>query len=543
MSPRGSILASITAFFIADSRRRLAVAVVWVLAFVAMLGLSGWIGHNGIARSVEEKASEELSRYTELNRNVIATFAFMHANMSAEPCTEAFQEQLRVVAYLPDGLNEFLYAPGGVAHCTVSEFHLPEPVAFGTPDVPAEANSGRPIWFDRDLAFVGMPGLTGTIVGSEPYAVVVPPQEIEPVVPAWMRVEMGLAAEGTWWHRYGERGIQESYANSLQGGFPGLFASQFYRKNCDEDGVHCIVAEVDLGGLFRSLLAPLLVALIGAIAVASWAAHEALRCMRRYWSFESRFLRAFGPESVVCTYQPFLKVSDGGICGCEVLVRWRDLDGSIVTPDRFLPIVERNDLTFRLTEIVVAKAFEELISLARRDRPLQVSFNIFPRDLDHAKLIPLFSGFLEDRERFSVVVEVIESEAMPLDQAQAEIEALLAAGIFTHIDDFGVGYSNIHNLAALSVHAVKVDRAFAMASEGTMLDRMLLPAIAMIRTCGHLVCVEGVESAERLRLLSNGEIGADFVQGYHVSRPLPVDQFRQFLRDARELPDRFGVAA
>jgi len=537
-------LARIAALFIADSRRRMAIVAVWLLAFTMMMGLSAWIGQNAVGTFVEDKARDELVSYTALKDNVVSTFSFMHAHMTAEPCSEAFQEQLRVVAFLPDGLNEFMYAPGGVAHCTVSEFPFPEPVAFGEPDIQAEANFGRAVWFDRDLAFIGMPGHTGSIVTSEPFATIVPARDMQPSVPAWMSVEMGLFAAATWWHRFGEEGLFDRYQSSLEkGGIGGTLASLRFRKYCADDGVHCVLADIAPTGLLKTILAPFLIALIGAIAVASWLSHEALAFLRRYWSFEARFLRHFGPGSVVCTYQPFLKVSDGSIGGCEVLVRWRDVDGSVVSPDRFLPIVERNGMTFRLTELVVAKAYEELASLSFPKKPFNVAFNIFPRDLDHQRLIPLFAGFLADRERFSVVVEVIESEAMPLGLAQIEIEALRGAGIFTHIDDFGVGYSNIHNLAALSVHAVKVDRAFAMAAEGTMLDGMLLPAIAMIRTCGHLVCVEGVETAERLKLLSEEGIGADFVQGYYISRPLPIAEFQQFLERAESRCEQAAEAA
>jgi sensor c-di-GMP phosphodiesterase-like protein len=523
-------MAGIAAIFIADSRRRLAATGVWLVIFVLMIGVSAWVAQSQIGKLVDEEASEELHRFTQLKRNVISTFEFMHAEMTAQPCTPAFHEQLRIVAYLPDGLNEFFYAPGGVAHCSVNVPHFDEPVDFGTPDIAADANSGRSVWVDRDLGFVGLPGHTGTLVASEPFATVVPPQSIEPSVPSWARVEMGLWTGSRWWHRAGSEGVHDRYLAARQaGGLAGMLSLPLYRMYCDEDGLHCVVVELDYGGIIREMLAPILLALLGAVALASWSAHAALRRIRQYWSFEARFLRHFGPETMVCTYQPILQVSDGRICGCEVLVRWRDLDGTIVSPDRFLPIVERNGLTFRLTRIVVDKAFDELSRHVPEDHPLQISFNIFPRDLDHGKLIPLLGRFLAEPGRFSPAVEIIESEAMPLASAQAEIEALLAAGVVTHIDDFGVGYSNIHNLAALSVHAVKLDRAFAMAPEGSMLDRMLLPAISMIRTCGHLVCVEGVENAERLELLSKEGIGADFIQGYHLSKPLSVEEFSRFI--------------
>ncbi len=518
----------IAAIFVADSRRRVAAMLLAFLAFVLVLALAFAVGSRHTAGLIETEAREELARFTVLKRSAISTFEVMHREVTAEPCSLAFLDQLRSIAYLPDGLSQFFYAPGGVARCSATVASYDPPIDFGRPDVEADENGGRSLWLDRDLAFAQLPGLQGHLLGSEPFAVVVPRHDLEPSVPDWLKVELVLAApSGQWWHRSGEAGVYTSVLERTNGAQAlASLRRAFNQLHCDDR--HCVAATIDPAAFVSHVAPQMFLALLAALSVAAGVGAAALRMIRRYWAFESRFLRNLGPDSIVCVYQPVLQVRDGGVCGCEVLVRWRDLDGTIVSPDRFLGIVERRQLTFRLTELVVQKAYRELAQIVPPGRPLQISFNIFPRDLDHRRLVPLFEPFLRERERFSVVVEVIECEEMPLEVAQAEIEALLAAGIYTHIDDFGVGFSNIHNLAALSVHAVKLDRAFAMAQEGEMLDRMLLPAIAMIRTCGHLVCVEGVENRERLEQLVSG-VGADYLQGYHVSRPLSAADFVGFL--------------
>ena len=90
-------------------------------------------------------------------------------------------------------------------------------------------------------------------------------------------------------------------------------------------------------------------------------------------AFEARFLRHFDAKSIICTYQPILSLDNDSIHGCEVLVRWRDVDGSVVFPDQFLPIIERRGLTRALTRYVIDKAWAELSERVPAGRRLQIN--------------------------------------------------------------------------------------------------------------------------------------------------------------------------
>lgn len=185
-------------------------------------------------------------------------------------------------------------------------------------------------------------------------------------------------------------------------------------------------------------------------------------------------------------------------------------------------------MTRKFTKMVVDTAFRELSASVPVGVRLQVNFNVFPCDLDSAFLCEVFAGFRAAADRFDVVVEIVESDALSFDGAQREIELLGRAGIKTYIDDFGAGYSNIHNLASLAVNGVKLDRSFAMAPEGSMMAKMLVYALGMIKTAGRALVVEGLENMARLELLRETQ-QVDYVQGYLISRPLPIDRFVAFL--------------
>ena len=277
----------------------------------------------------------------------------------------------------------------------------------------------------------------------------------------------------------------------------------------------------------------ILLILVFAALSASWVARAVNGLIRRYWSFERRFLRNLDASSLLCAYQPISEISTGEITGCEVLVRWRDVDDSIVYPDAFLPIVARHGMMRRLTTLIVERAATELGDRLPSDIRLQVNVNIFPTELDARAIEEVFRPLRALSGRLTVALEIIESDALPLDLVQGEIETLRRAGYRIYLDDFGTGYSTIRHVAALDIDGVKLDKAFAMAAEGSVMAEMLHHAVGMVRSAGRKVVVEGVETAARLRQLRELSDRIDFVQGYHISRPLDIDGFVAFVRERK----------
>jgi sensor c-di-GMP phosphodiesterase-like protein len=197
-------------------------------------------------------------------------------------------------------------------------------------------------------------------------------------------------------------------------------------------------------------------------------------------------------------------------------------------PDRFLPVVEKQRITKRFTELVVGRAYVDLNENLPSTRRLEVNFNIFPRDLDAAWILQLLARFREASARFAVAIELVENDAMAPGAACREIDTLRRAGIGTYIDDFGRAYANIQTLAELPVEGVKLDRSFALAAEDSLLNRLLTHAIDMIKSTGRSIVVEGVESGARMSLLKKAAV--DRVQGYYISRPLDAHAFALFLQ-------------
>lgn len=503
-------------------QRYLAVGL-WVFALTVVLFAGSVLWGQFINQTMSIEALRMLEPQARVRQSVSSTMVELKARLTAPPCSPVYHEQLRQIAFLPDGLNEFLYAPGGVARCSVNA-DFP-PYELGAPDVHDTIN-GTMIWYDHPLDFMGQAPLAGSIILIGDIGIVVSEPPPVPVVNNWVHFEqVDLSSAGGTWHRRGETGI---YAAARKAGplaaYLPLPDGAYYSVSCIDGSLTCVATTAAVADVIAANWQAIAIGIVLGGLLALGISTQLHALLRHYWGFEARFRRHFKPRNIICTYQPILSLATGRISGCEVLVRWRDVDGSTVFPDQLLPIVEKHGLGRRLTEFVVDRAFEELSAQVPPGYRLQVNFNIFPHDLDAIWVRETLRPFAGLEQRFNPVVEIVESDAIQIEHAQREIEALRRAGIRTHLDDFGTGYSNIENLARLPVDGVKLDRSFAMAPDGSLMARMLANAIDMIHAAGHRLTIEGVETEARLDMLrATGQV--DFVQGYLISRPVNIDSF------------------
>ncbi len=510
-------------------RVRLGLAAV---VFLLALGLFTFVAALAVQDGLKTEAQSTLAGYAKLRGQVVEAFTALQRDVTAAPCTPAFALQLRQVAFLPDGLSEFLYAPGGLVQCSVTKSSISPAYDLGAPDLAAPEPGGAAFWFDRDLGFVDLPGLSGTITIIGNFGVVTPRLAVEVGPNPWVSREIVIrAADGKWWHRAGDKGpyLRSLDAEATPGGLAWL-GDRFSYLECDPAGAHCIVTEATLAGIVNVRRTALVGGILLTLLVAWWLSGTLHAGLRRHWSFEARFARHFGPARLQCTYQPILDLRTNRISSCEVLVRWRDLDERLVFPDQFLPVVEKRGLTIELTRHVVGKALRELSERLDPDRRIQVNFNVFPRDLARNDLVAMLAPLVAAYPQFDIVIEIVESDAVSFETATQQIGLLRSIGVGVYLDDFGTGFSNIRHLALLPLDGVKLDREFAMAPDESLMGQMLPGALDMVRRAGRIIVVEGVETSDRLAMLRLLE-HVDYVQGYHIARPLDIERFARFLAE------------
>jgi sensor c-di-GMP phosphodiesterase-like protein len=536
-------MTNFTKVLISEKYQRFTRPALWSLFFVTTLAATSAFAVVQVRNAMRSDIRVDIKNVEKFTESVRAAFDALQLEVTAEPCSAEFRHQLKKVAFRPDGLNEFIYAPDGIPACSTSVERFSAPGQLGEPDITSAGAFGAALWIDRNLDFAGLKGLDGSIAYSPPYAIVLPTPKIESRA-EWMSKELVLLGpDGRIWHRSGEKGVHDGRGRDVaQNGSPLVTAVSMRETDCDADNTLCVTAGTTPFRVLSYGTAWIAVAILFAAVLAEWLGLHAQAFLARYWSFEERFGRNLNAGSIVCLYQPILNVRRDEVAGFEVLARWRDVDGTIASPDKFIGIVARSGRTMEFTQLVVDCAFRELSTNLPKDQRFQVNFNVFPCDLDSATLRKTFRAFIDESARFDLVLEIVESDAVPIDIVQREIEALGRAGIKIYIDDFGTGYSNIQNLAMLAVHGVKLDRSFGMAPDKSMMARMLLHAIEMVDDAGRAIVVEGVETCERLELLRKTK-RVDFVQGYFISRPVPIGQLVELVaRDVESAPSKDRAA-
>lgn len=517
-------MAGFARFLVSERYQKPLIALIWLIVFALCMAVALIISAANMRETLRTETDKSLAEYTRLRTNVLSTFDRMDEWLTAIPCSPEYMVQLRRVAFLPDGINEFGHVREGRVICSVNAGRLAQPALLGPPDISGDNPFTVSFWLDRDLGFLALEGLTATLAMRGPHMMVIPMQPPPSGLPAWIEQEVVIQREGHWWHRSGPPGLYAAALGAPAGPIP--HQGSFFQTACDPVGLHCVTSRVPFSGIFNAGILGTAIVLIGTAIFALMAATLIHGQIRRHWAFEARFRRHL-EEGVVCTYQPLVSTRTGEIVGCEVLARWRDLDGAMVYPDAFLPVVERANLTLPLTLAVVRTALKELSGRIEGEG-FQVNFNIFPRDFSVDALAAIFPPDTPAPDGMRLVAEIIETESLPVESIQTAILKLRERGIATYIDDFGVGYSNMHNLALLDVEGVKIDRSFAMAPDNSIMARILGHAIEMSHASGRAIVIEGVETRERLDMLRANPL-VDIAQGYYISRPLTIDAFVQFV--------------
>ncbi|WP_454848130.1 putative bifunctional diguanylate cyclase/phosphodiesterase [Rhizobium binxianense] len=221
-------------------------------------------------------------------------------------------------------------------------------------------------------------------------------------------------------------------------------------------------------------------------------------------------------------YQPIIELKSGRVVGYEALARWDSARFGRISPAAFIPAAERTAVIGRMTRILFGQALEALKIIPKH---LRLSFNLSARDIcDHETSMALLamilrSGVDPKRIEFEITETALLSD---FDTADEVIGVLRAAGISIALDDFGTGYSSLSHIHRLAFDKLKIDKAFVMNFDCDARCMNITRSVAnLCQNLGIASVAEGVESGEIAEELK--AIGVRLAQGYHFSRPLPLE--------------------
>jgi c-di-GMP phosphodiesterase len=239
----------------------------------------------------------------------------------------------------------------------------------------------------------------------------------------------------------------------------------------------------------------------------------------------------FADDCLELWYQPQLSLTTGKVIGAEALLRWRTADGKFVSPAVFIPLAEYSGLIIEIGDWVISQACKQLKILEKNFSELSISVNVSIPQFRQDNFVDNIINTMTQHKIKPQKLELEITENILMDEPQIIIDALTklkAQGISIALDDFGTGFSSLSYLQKLPLDRLKVDRAFVtdIHKEG---QSVIAETIINLGQKMHLkVIAEGIEEIEQQERLI--ELGCDEVQGFYYAKPMPADEFINFLQ-------------
>lgn len=253
----------------------------------------------------------------------------------------------------------------------------------------------------------------------------------------------------------------------------------------------------------------------------------------RFMRIQQRFPEALGNEEYHVFYQPKIDLLTGKLAGAEALCRWFR-DGEVFVPNDFIPTLEMSTEICKLDFYMLDHVCRDIRRWMDGGKEIvRISVNLSRR---HIMDFDLLQNLIDIIDRNGVPHQYIEIE---LTETTTDVEfralkrlvaGLQEAGIFTSVDDFGVGYSSLNLIREIPWNVLKIDRSFLPDKQDdpdSSRNIMFRYVTAMAKELGLACIVEGVETQSQVNLLQ--ESNCVLAQGYYFDRPLPTADFEQKL--------------
>ncbi|MBR5090791.1 MAG: EAL domain-containing protein, partial [Ruminiclostridium sp.] len=233
-------------------------------------------------------------------------------------------------------------------------------------------------------------------------------------------------------------------------------------------------------------------------------------------------------------FQPKVSVSQNRIVGAEALVRWIKPNGAVVTPDSFVPFLEKNGYIVKIDFFV----YEEVCKYLRRR--LDCGLEVLPISVNVSRIHMLKNDFIphlvEIVHRYRIPTELIELELTESvfmaneENAVRTLGALREKGFKVSIDDFGSDYSSLSLLKRMPVDVLKIDKGFFSGDHIEEKESILLSSVIdMANKMDIDIICEGIETEEQVDFLKNSK--CDTAQGFFYAKPVPIADFEDMLEN------------
>lgn len=500
------------------------VAGILVLSILVPVCLSLWLAH----RQVETKFIDELDSFS--TRVALRTERVGEQAKKAlrkieafqgVPCSEEHLLEMRRLSYSYRYIQEVMYLKDNVPQCSSLEKRsqaaaFPPPMKMTPDGYRAWLTSQNDLGIQRFMA----------ALGSEHYVVMIDPGSFIDVIPfgSWP-IEVAIVGTVSNIVVASSADLPLDVLHHLQ---KDRSISHFQKEGSiynsrpfPELGI-TIVSWASTLPLQKSWHRQALIWLPAGIIIGLLTAFFILRILRRLQSPHHQLQDAIQNRAIKVHYQPIISLKTGKVVGAEALARWRQADGSYLSPDIFIPLAEETGLTEPLTRLIIENVFEDLGKWLHQHPQQHISLNLESADLKSETLPALLSHMVNHWQLnpAQIALELTEREFADPKNSAPFIAKYRQAGHPIYIDDFGTGYSSLSYLQDLDVDILKIDKSFVDALE---YNNVTPHIIEIAKTLKLEMVAEGIETENQESWLR--QHGVQYGQGWLYSKALPKAEF------------------
>lgn len=233
-------------------------------------------------------------------------------------------------------------------------------------------------------------------------------------------------------------------------------------------------------------------------------------------------------------FQPIYSCTEKRFTSAEALVRIRNKDGSYIPPGIFIPVAEQTGKIIYLGRIIFEQVCEFITKNDLRKYGIHyIEINLSTVQCSHDYLAADFIRIMNNYKIDPSMINLEITETASLSEKRKllnNMKLLMEYGAHFSLDDFGTGQSNLNYIIDMPVNIVKFDRELSNAYFNSGKAKYVMDAaIQMIHGMKLEIVSEGIETAEQYKIME--ELGINYIQGYYFSKPLPKNEFLQFIKE------------
>lgn len=248
--------------------------------------------------------------------------------------------------------------------------------------------------------------------------------------------------------------------------------------------------------------------------------------------YEMVLHQALVDEEFLVYYQPKVDLKNYRLSGAEALCRWKH-EGELIPPFKFIPVFEQSNAICELDFYMLEHVCKDLRKwIDEGKNVVKISVNLSRRHLGNLDLTDKILNIVDEYDIPHEYIEIELTETttdVDFKDLKRVVYKLLQEGISIAVDDFGIGYSSLNLIREIPWSVIKIDKSFLEKNEedGNKNEVMLKHVVSLTQDLGMKCIVEGVETAEHVKLLK--EKNCFYAQGFYFDKPLPKEEFEDRL--------------